>query len=126
MHRSRLATILIDCEDEAFPESVDFWSKALGKEPMRDDERYVPLRGRLGGEGGPVVMLQNVTREERGIHLDIETDDVRAEVARLEQLGARTKREFERWTVMEAPSGHAFCVVRVHREDFPAGTARWE
>jgi len=26
---------------------------------------------------------------------------------------------------MEAPSGHAFCVVPVHRPDFPARAVEW-
>lgn len=126
MHRSRLMSVLIDCAEADFERGVAFWSEALGKETIRDGDRYVSLRGRVGGEGGPIVMLQRVPREERAIHLDIETDDVAAEVARLEKLGARRKREVSDYVVMEAPTGHAFCVIPVRRPDFPAKTARWE
>ncbi len=126
MHRSRLSTVLLDCAEEDFEQSIEFWSAALDKEAMRgSDERYVPLRGRVGGAGGPIVMLQRVAAAERAIHLDIESDDIEAEVERLEKLGARVKRKFERWTVMEAPSGHTFCVVRLHRNDFPERAAEW-
>jgi hypothetical protein len=46
------------------------------------------------------------------VHLDIETDDLDAEDARLEALGA-TRVEFrKRWWVMQAPTGQRFCVVR--------------
>ncbi len=126
MHRSRLSTILLDCAEEDFERSLIFWSAALDKEPLHgSNERYVPLRGRVGGAGGPIVMLQRVPADERAIHLDIESDDIDAEVERLETLGARVKRRFERWTVMEAPSGHSFCVVRVHRDDFPERATEW-
>ena len=71
-------------------------------------------------------MLQCVPQAERAIHLDLETDDVAAEVARLEKLGARRKRSVSDYVVMEAPTGHAFCVIPVRRADFPAKAARWE
>ncbi len=57
--------------------------------------------------------------------MDIETDDVEAEVARLEKLGARVKVRIRRHVVMEAPSGHAFCVVPVLRSDFPVLASEW-
>jgi len=37
--------------------------------------------------------------------LDIETDDVEAEVKRLGALGARRVKQIKRWWVMEAPTG---------------------
>jgi hypothetical protein len=53
------------------------------------------------------------------VHLDIETDDVAAEVQRLESLGAKRLEAIQTWVVMEAPTGQRFCVVR-------AGTAHFE
>jgi hypothetical protein len=85
----------------------------------------VALRGRVGGEGGPYVVLQRVPPEERAIHLDLETDDVEAEVARLEKLGARTKARIRNHVIMTAPSGHAFCVVPSRRGDFPGDAPEW-
>src|SRR5512134_2010035 len=126
MHQSRLMSVLIDCAEADFERGVDFWSRALGKQTIREGDRYVSLRGRVGGDGGPIVMLQRVPQEERAIHLDIETDDVAAEVARLEKLGARRKRDVNDYVVMEAPTGHAFCVIPARRPDFPAKAARWE
>jgi len=67
-----------------------------------------------------------VAAEHRAIQLDIETDDVEAEVTRLENLGARVKARIRRHVVMLAPSGHPFCVVPVQRGDFPEETACWE
>jgi hypothetical protein len=39
---------------------------------------------------------------ESRVHIDIETDDIAAEVARLTKLGARVVDRLERWVVMEA------------------------
>ncbi len=127
MHRSRLATIVIDCAADEHAQGVEFWSAALGREAIPDeDTRYVSLRGRVGGDGGPYVLLQAVPPVERAVHLDIETDDVEREVARLERLGARVKARIRQHVVMLAPSGHAFCVVPVYRPDFPAKATSWD
>jgi predicted enzyme related to lactoylglutathione lyase len=125
MHRSRLTTIVIDCPADDFDRSAAFWRAALGRAVLPRDERYASLRGRVGGDSGVYVALQRVPTVERAVHLDIETDDVAAEVARLERLGARVKARIRRHVVMDAPSGHAFCVVPVRRGDFPAGATEW-
>jgi hypothetical protein len=52
---------------------------------------------------------------ESRVHLDIEADDLDAEVKRLEALGAKRVAFVKRWWVMEAPTGHRFCVVRPQR-----------
>jgi len=127
MHRSRVTSVLIDCNEDGFDRSVEFWSRALGKETMRlDDPRYVSLRGRVGTPGGPIVALQRVPAGEPGFHIDIETDDIEAEVARLSKLGARIKARIRSHVVMEAPSGHAFCIVPVHRADFEVNAKVWQ
>ncbi len=127
MHRSRLTTVVIDCAEDDFERGVSFWSQALGKQAIdQDAPRYKSLRGRIGGEGGPYLLLQRVSKPERAIHLDIETDDVEREVARLEKLGARVKARIRNHVVMTAPSGHPFCVVPTHRGDFPGNAAEWK
>ena len=127
MHQSRLSTIVIDIPEADYEVGAAFWSQALGKQRMAYvDPRYETLKGRVGADGGPVVLLQKVVPEERAVHLDIETDDVETEVSRLEGLGAKVKARIRNHVVMTSPSGHAFCVVRVHRPDFPAKAARWE
>lgn len=128
MHRSRLATIVIDCAQEDFERGSAFWGAALGRQVLaapRGNDRFSALKGRVGGDSGLYVGLQRVSAGERAIHLDIETDDVEAEVARLEKLGARIKVRIRRHVVMQAPSGHAFCVIPVQRGDFPAGATEW-
>jgi RNase P/RNase MRP subunit POP5 len=70
------------------------------------------------------VEVQQVEHPSR-VHLDIEADDIDAEVRRLEALGARRVGAVNSWVVMEAPTGHRFCVVRVQRSDFEAHANTW-
>jgi hypothetical protein len=70
------------------------------------------------------VQIQRVDHESR-VHIDIETDDIPAEVARLEKLGATIDKRMERWVVMRAPTGQRFCVVRVQREGFQKNASAW-
>ena len=72
-----------------------------------------------------MILLQKVSHDSR-VHLDIEADDVDAEAQRLERLGARKVAFVKRWWVMEAPTGHRFCVVRPQRGDLDARANRWE
>lgn len=124
MHHSRISTLMIDCLDQSFEESLEFWSRALGL-PIRrhpaDGDRYVTL----GEIQGPIsIGLQRVA-ENPGFHLDIESDDGQSERARLEAAGARTKYRVKRWWVLEDPSGNPFCIVRPESADFPEGANRW-
>jgi hypothetical protein len=126
-HRSRLCALLFDSPEDSFEPTVAFWSGALGRDVMpRDapDGRYVYL---ARDPGLPLeLMVQRVPAAERALHIDIETDDVDAEVRRLERLGARRKRQVKTWWVLEDPAGHAFCVVPIQRkEDWPERTVEW-
>ena len=71
------------------------------------------------------VLVQSVKHPSR-VHIDIETDDIEAEVRRLEALGAKRVAFVKRWWVMEAPTGQRFCVVRPQRPDFEAKANVWQ
>ena len=71
------------------------------------------------------VILQQVEHASR-VHLDIESDDIEAEAARLEKLGAKRIERLEHWVVMEAPSGQRFCVIGPQRPDFETGATTWD
>jgi hypothetical protein len=126
MHKSRLGTLIIDCRTQDLPKQAKFWSEALGYkiQPPKpgDSGKYITL---TTPAGIPTIQLQQVDHDSR-VHLDIETDDQAAEVARLEKLGAKRVEDFPRWIVMEAPSGHRFCVVKPQRKDFPGDAKSWE
>jgi hypothetical protein len=107
-HRSHLCTIVIDVPAADHAATAAFWGAATGQEQRqlsfpefhgaRLHESLTLLVQQLG-DGGPRV------------HVDIHTDDVPAEIARLEALGATVVEQRADWTVMSDPAGLPFCVV---------------
>lgn len=115
MHRSQLAGFIIDCQTDDLEAAAEFWSHALGL-PRRassspDDTGYALLETKPNDLH---IEVQKVDHPSR-VHLDIEADDVEAEVRRLEALGAKRLKQIRTWWVMEAPTGQRFCVVRAQR-----------
>ena len=126
MHKSRLGVIVIDCETDDASDVEAFWSGALGCAAEYSDDPANQNYVKLATPDGEVqVLLQKVDHPSR-VHIDIEADDIEAEVQRLERLGARRVKQFPRWWVMEAPSGHRFCVVQPQRSSFEAHANRWD
>ena len=124
MHKSRLGTVIIDCQTDDLAREAEFWSAALGGEigKRSKDERYIDVSN---DPADPQVILQKVEHPSR-IHIDIEADDIEAEVKRLEALGASVVERMDRWTVMEAPSKHRFCIIGARREGFDEQANAWE
>jgi hypothetical protein len=115
----------------------EFWAAALGYQPiatppdvLAEVEKAID-RGELDPTGwamlvhpdgsGPRLLFQRRPKsppEHIPIHLDLKSDDRRAEVARLVALGATEVEERsqtigpyqEFWTVMKDPEGNGFCV----------------
>ena len=126
MHQSRLCALLIDCCTSDIDQAAQFWADALGR-PV--DLEHPGTRGNYRmletPEDQPIVQIQRVTHDSR-VHIDIETDDIPEEVARLEALGASVVERLERWVVMQAPTGQRFCVVRPQRADFKEHANVWK
>jgi len=126
MHYSRLCALIIDCKTPDIEAAARFWSDALGR-PI--DRNHPGTRGNYvmleTPTDEPIVQLQRVEHESR-VHIDIETDNIEAEVARLSELGATVVNRLERWVVMQAPSGQRFCVVRIQRPGFPKNANEWK
>lgn len=126
MHKSQFAGLIIDCKTDDLDGAAAFWSRALGMkaitDPRSDESLYRRLETR---EEQPDIEVQKVDHESR-VHLDIETDDVAAEVRRLEGLGAKTVAKVHSWVVMEAPTGQRFCVVRNFTEGFEQKANQWD
>ena len=125
MHHSRLSSIIIDCRVDDLAAATEFWSKAFGKPVASVDQdgdgKYAEL---ATADDEPIIVLQKVAHESR-VHLDIETDDIDAEVKRLEALGAKRVEFIQRWWVMQAPTGHRFCVIRKQRTEFGPHLNTW-
>lgn len=125
MHRSRLGGVIIDCRTDDLEAAAEFWSRALGLRPRPttdpEDGAYVAF---VTAPNDLDIEVQRVGHASR-VHLDIETDDIEAEVRRLETLGAQEVARIRDWVVMEAPTGHRFCVVSPQRSEFAAGANCW-
>jgi predicted enzyme related to lactoylglutathione lyase len=126
-HRSRVCHFVIDVDD--LDQAVAFWSAALDatEEPLSEQSHHIYRRLRLP-DADIRVLLQRTNDEKASkerMHLDLETDDVAAEVRRLEALGAtrwnhQQERGYDFW-VMRDPWGNEFCILQ---PEFPELLAR--
>ena len=125
MHRSQLRGFIIDCRTDDLEAAARYWSAALGLTPAASDKPedagYVVFEREPNGLD---IEVQKVEHESR-VHLDIETDDIEAEAARLEKLGAKRVRAVRDWLVMEAPTGQRFCLVPAGRANFAQEANVW-
>ena len=114
-HRSRLVQLCIDSPAELHDDEIAFWRAATGW-------RYTPSSGdEYGGklyppERGPLQLLfQRLGDDDSGtttrVHIDLGTDDMDAEVGRLETLGAERRYEGDGWVQLADPGGMPFCVT---------------
>jgi hypothetical protein len=118
MHKSQLAGIIIDCQTAEIDQAAAFWSAATGLTAIADPRSDVSKYRRLATQPAELeIEVQKVDHPSR-VHLDIETDNIEAEVARLESLGAKRISNIHSWVVMEAPDGQRFCLVNPQRANF--------
>lgn len=124
-HRSRLTAVLVDVPQADHERAVSFWSGAVGRAATYSEQfpEYAQL-----GEVTPGVdfVVQATGTGPPRVHLDIETDDVEAEVQRLAALGATELERHHTWVIMRDPVGVVFCVVRVQLPaSFDAHATAW-
>ncbi|HUG13890.1 MAG TPA: VOC family protein [Thermomicrobiales bacterium] len=110
-----IAVIVIDCVDSR--PVAEFWMAALGYEVAAQDGEWIKLRDPQAL--GPPLAIDPVPESKvvkNRVHLDLKPQGSHeAEVARLEQLGARIFRVFPgSHTVMHDPEGNEFCVLEPH------------
>ncbi|WP_193605117.1 VOC family protein [Nocardioides dongkuii] len=125
MHRSRIGLVLIDHPASDWERALSFWAGVQGVEPSGSEETYRSL-GAIGG-GASLESQRTGDGTPARIHLDIETDDLAAEVARVVGLGATVLEERDGWTVLQDPGGLVFCVVPVQTgEEFERHALTWD
>lgn len=110
----RIGSVVIDCAD--LKRATNFWTAALGYEADAVSDDWVGLvdpkrRGLDVGLQPGADPKTNVNR----LHVDLYTDDVGREVARLEGLGAKRAdwpwyAPGARYVVMLDSEGNEFCV----------------
>ena len=112
MHKSKLAGFIIDCETDDLTAPRISGAARSGCRCANCRAEKGEIYKRLDdSQHGLHIEVQKVSHPSR-VHLDIETDDIEAEVRRLEKLGAKRIQAVHTWWVMEAPTGQRFCVVR--------------
>jgi predicted enzyme related to lactoylglutathione lyase len=110
----RLDKIVVDCADPAT--LVRFWAALLGGEPVDRAAGW----SHVEPPGFPRMAFQPVTGAKsvkNRLHLDIEVDDIAAEVARAVDAGASVVGEAVEdaqgaFQVLRDPAGNEFCLVR--------------
>jgi predicted enzyme related to lactoylglutathione lyase len=131
MHRSRVCHFVIDVDD--LDQAVTFWAAALAatEDHVSPDSRHVYRKLQLPDSEIRILLQKTddlkVSKER--MHLDLETDDVEAEVKRLEALGAvrwdhQKERGFDFW-VMRDPWANEFCVLQPEFPELLAQRSQW-
>ena len=110
MHRIMLREVIIDAPSADFAAVTAFWAGALVATPQPiPDEPFVALHG---AAALPLVATQDIGDDPvPRFHLDIETDDLEAEIARLQGLGATVRTRYDDYAVMADPVGLLFCLL---------------
>jgi len=109
MHRSRLNVVVVDIDEPDHDKGLAFWTTALGAKATQVKE--YPEYHSISGPGVPMGFLVQRIGGPSRMHLDIWTDNVQAEVARLEAAGAERVEFIDHWQVMRDPAGMLFCVI---------------
>jgi hypothetical protein len=126
MHRSRLVGVLFDTPAGQAGQEVEFWSRALGAPTYSppDEEQFTVL---IGAVPDFFTVVQALDDGAPRYHVDIETDDLEAEVARLTALGAESVTRWKDAFTMRSPGGHMLCVVPIHSdpETFDRNAHTW-
>lgn len=119
-----ISKIVIDVAPADYERERAFWQAVVGGSwPEKDLPEYDGTE--LPGQGLELLM-QRLDEGPSRLHLDIHTDDLDAEVGRLERLGARRIRQLRNLWILRDPAGLAFCVIRDPSlaADAPRGTVR--
>jgi hypothetical protein len=114
LHRSRLSTLLIDTPAAEATASATFWSAALGVPTASPPGE--PQFHTLEGCVPDLVVAVQAVHDAARYHVDIETDDVAAEVQRLTELGAVEVSSWQGCHTLEVPGGHLLCVIPLHSD----------
>lgn len=121
----RWQAVCIDADDPG--PVADFWQAALGWRRTYADADEIVLEPPAGTPEEGVAPDLLVLRVPEGkatknrLHIDLRPQDQDAEVARLEELGARRvsvgQGDEVTWVVLADPGGNEFCILRALRPD---------
>ncbi|MEP3435211.1 MAG: VOC family protein [Hoeflea sp.] len=122
MHKSRLSAIVIDVHTDHIEQAAGFWSQLLGQPSHVEDNGHSATI--MAGDKGVSLVLE-AGHKEAQIHFDIETDDLTAEIHRIESLGGRKVGVVDHSVIMEAPTGHRFRLTGPSSHVLPSSGNVW-
>ncbi|MGB3736728.1 MAG: VOC family protein [Ilumatobacter sp.] len=119
--RTSIAAITFDCRDAGA--LAAFWSEALSRPVDTDESQAGEFFASIGRTdqtlGMPALMFIQVPEDKsvkNRVHLDLDTDDREATVARLLESGASHVHDRDEWgvnwTTLLDPEGNEFCVAQ--------------
>jgi Glyoxalase-like domain len=109
-HFSRIYKVVVDVPSADHDRELAFWRGASGR-PLDELTGHPEYHGsELRGQDF-ALLVQRLGDGPPRVHVDIHTDDLEAEVARLEGLGAQRVERVAHWWVMRDPAGLPFCVL---------------
>jgi Glyoxalase-like domain len=109
-HYSKLLKVVIDVPEGKHDRELAFWSAASGQELIQSGKHPEYHGAWLPGQDFE-LLIQRLGEGQPRVHIDIHTDDLAAEVARLEALGAQRVAQAGFWWIMRDPAGLLFCVL---------------
>lgn len=110
----RISAVVVDCND--VKRATTFWTHALGYEVDSASDAWVSLVDpRKKGVDVGLQPTSDPKIEINRLHVDLVTEDVEAEVRRLEKLGAKRAQwqwytQGAKYVVMLDSEGNEFCV----------------
>jgi predicted enzyme related to lactoylglutathione lyase len=114
-HRSTLVQLTVDVPDQHYDRELAFWRAATG---WADESVDAPEFHRLvHRRESPLQLLVQRLGPDDGAqqaraHLDLGTDDLAAELERVQSLGARVLWPGDGFVALRDPVGLPFCVTR--------------
>lgn len=111
--RAIIDQICLDIPPRLWEVEVRFWQHLTGREVEAGRRPEFAFLGDPDPAGPPRILLQRLDSDAQAVtaHLDVATDRRVEETRRHEALGAQAVRVERHWTVMRAPSGHAYCLT---------------
>jgi hypothetical protein len=117
---------LFDFPPETFEGATTFWTGVTGanlSEPYGSNNEYAALQPQRGDS---CLWVQRLLSGEATNHLDLLVDDVAAETALAERLGAVVARAVDEGVVvLRSPGGLPFCLVRYEGQSRVPGPVEW-
>lgn len=111
----------MDVREDELERTERFWVEGFQYRCVRVSGPFVVLGH--DRPGWPEIILQRVPEPKATkspVHIDIESEDVDADAARLKKLGAEELRAVSergrRWLVLRDPAGNELCLVTPRTE----------